>query len=67
MWAHGVAGARVKASPYAKKLASTQGVDLDSLQGSGTDGRIVAADVMQAAGICCACRLILTHASDVLT
>lgn len=39
-------GGRVKASPFAKKLAAEQGVDLSSLApGSGPGGRILAADV----------------------
>ena len=43
-------GARVKASPLARRLADAQGVDLASLQGSGPGGRIVKADVEGAAG-----------------
>ncbi|CAN6330742.1 unnamed protein product [Urochloa humidicola] len=38
-------GARVVASPYAKKLAKDLGVDLFSVTGSGPSGRIVAKDV----------------------
>jgi len=38
-------GARVKASPLARRLAGQQGVALDALQGSGPGGRIVKADV----------------------
>ncbi|XP_039835832.1 dihydrolipoyllysine-residue acetyltransferase component 5 of pyruvate dehydrogenase complex, chloroplastic-like isoform X2 [Panicum virgatum] len=38
-------GARVVASPYAKKLAQDLGVDLFSVTGSGPGGRIVANDV----------------------
>ncbi|HYG29981.1 MAG TPA: pyruvate dehydrogenase complex dihydrolipoamide acetyltransferase [Allosphingosinicella sp.] len=38
-------GARVKASPLARRLAGQQGVDLASLTGSGPGGRIVKADV----------------------
>ncbi|MBE9076425.1 2-oxo acid dehydrogenase subunit E2 [Romeria aff. gracilis LEGE 07310] len=41
---------RTIASPRAKKLAKQLKVNLDSLQGSGPYGRIVAADVEQAAG-----------------
>ncbi len=41
---------RIIASPRAKKLAKQLGVDLKSLQGSGPYGRIVAADIEQAAG-----------------
>ena len=43
-------GARVKASPLARRLAEAQGVDLGALQGSGPGGRIVKADVEGAAG-----------------
>ncbi|KAI3415872.1 Dlat1p [Globodera pallida] len=39
---------RVKASPYAKKLAVEQGIDLSSLSGSGPSGRILAADLSKA-------------------
>jgi pyruvate dehydrogenase E2 component (dihydrolipoamide acetyltransferase) len=45
-----VEGDRVKASPLAKRLAQAQGVDLNSLQGSGPGGRIVRADVDAAVG-----------------
>jgi len=38
-------GARVKASPVARRLAGELGVDLASLSGSGPGGRIVKADV----------------------
>lgn len=41
-------GERVVASPYARKLASENNVDLSRLQGSGPGGRIVAADVLGA-------------------
>jgi pyruvate dehydrogenase E2 component (dihydrolipoamide acetyltransferase) len=41
-------GDRVKASPYAKKLASEQGVDIQSVSGSGPGGRILAADLSNA-------------------
>jgi pyruvate dehydrogenase E2 component (dihydrolipoamide acetyltransferase) len=39
------AGARVKASPLARKIAAERGVGLESLQGSGPGGRVVAQDV----------------------
>ena len=39
---------RVVASPYARKLAAENNVSLESLQGSGPNGRIVAADVLGA-------------------
>ena len=38
-------GARVKASPLARRIAAQTGVDLASLTGSGPNGRIVRADV----------------------
>jgi pyruvate dehydrogenase E2 component (dihydrolipoamide acetyltransferase) len=38
-------GARVKASPLARKVAAEKGVDLSGLTGSGPGGRIVRADV----------------------
>lgn len=37
--------ARVKASPLAKKIAASKGLDLSSIQGSGEGGRIVRRDV----------------------
>lgn len=42
-------GGRVKASPLARRLASEQGLDLGSVQGSGPGGRIVKRDIEQAA------------------
>jgi pyruvate dehydrogenase E2 component (dihydrolipoamide acetyltransferase) len=44
------AGARVKASPLARRIARERGVDLDALRGSGPGGRIVKADVQAADG-----------------
>jgi pyruvate dehydrogenase E2 component (dihydrolipoamide acetyltransferase) len=41
-------GERVKASPLARRLASTHGVDISALSGSGPGGRIVRADVERA-------------------
>ncbi len=41
---------RVVVSPRARKLAKTLGVNLETLKGTGPHGRIVAADVEQAAG-----------------
>jgi pyruvate dehydrogenase E2 component (dihydrolipoamide acetyltransferase) len=38
-------GTRVKASPLAKKIAAERGVGLESIQGTGPGGRIVAADI----------------------
>jgi pyruvate dehydrogenase E2 component (dihydrolipoamide acetyltransferase) len=43
-------GARIKASPLARRLAQAQNIDLSTLQGSGPGGRIVRADVDSAAG-----------------
>jgi pyruvate dehydrogenase E2 component (dihydrolipoamide acetyltransferase) len=43
-------GGRLIASPRAKKLAKDMGVSLDSLKGSGPNGRVIAADVANAAG-----------------
>jgi pyruvate dehydrogenase E2 component (dihydrolipoamide acetyltransferase) len=39
---------RVKASPFARRLAQEQGIDLAALQGSGPGGRIVEKDVRAA-------------------
>ncbi len=39
---------RIKASPLARKIASSEGIDLGSIQGSGPGGRIVEADVRKA-------------------
>lgn len=41
----GVAGDRVRASPYAQKLAREAGVDISQATATGPEGRIVAADV----------------------
>lgn len=41
-------GAKIKASPLAKKIAADKGLDLAAIQGSGPDGRIVKADVLNA-------------------
>ncbi len=38
-------GARIKASPLAKRLAAEKGLDLASVTGSGPNGRIVKADL----------------------
>lgn len=38
-------GARVKASPLARKIASERGIDLSRVSGSGPAGRVVKADV----------------------
>jgi pyruvate dehydrogenase E2 component (dihydrolipoamide acetyltransferase) len=42
------AGARIKASPLARRIARERGVDLAALAGTGPDGRIVAEDVEKA-------------------
>ena len=42
-------GGRPPASPLARKLARERGVDLSTVQGSGPGGRIVRADIEQAA------------------
>ncbi len=41
-------GARVKASPLARRIAKDIGVDLSGVKGSGPNGRIVQADVLAA-------------------
>ena len=41
---------RIKASPLARRLAEAQGIDLATLTGSGPGGRIVRADLGEAAG-----------------
>ncbi|BBD97287.1 pyruvate dehydrogenase complex dihydrolipoamide acetyltransferase [Sphingobium amiense] len=38
-------GDRVKASPLARRLAEAKGIDLSGVKGSGTNGRIVKADI----------------------
>lgn len=40
-----VGGARVKASPLARKIAQERGLDLRSIQGSGPEGRVVLRDL----------------------
>jgi pyruvate dehydrogenase E2 component (dihydrolipoamide acetyltransferase) len=40
------AGARIKASPLARRIAGESGIDLQALTGSGPGGRIVKADVL---------------------
>jgi len=40
------AGERIKVSPLARRIASESGIDLHALTGSGPDGRIVKADVL---------------------
>ncbi len=41
-------GARIKASPLAKKIAAEKGLDLTTIQGSGPGGRILKEDVLNA-------------------
>ena len=43
-------GARVFASPLARRIAADKGIDLATLKGSGPKGRIVKADVLAAEG-----------------
>jgi pyruvate dehydrogenase E2 component (dihydrolipoamide acetyltransferase) len=38
-------GERIKASPIARRIASEQGIDLSTIEGSGPGGRIVKADL----------------------
>jgi pyruvate dehydrogenase E2 component (dihydrolipoamide acetyltransferase) len=47
---HSSNGARVKASPLARRIASELGVDISALSGTGPGGRIVKKDVEGAAG-----------------
>lgn len=39
---------RIKASPLAKKLAKSEGIELSSIEGTGPNGRIVKQDVLDA-------------------
>jgi pyruvate dehydrogenase E2 component (dihydrolipoamide acetyltransferase) len=41
-------GERVKASPLAKRIARERGIQLDSVRGTGPDGRIIAEDLERA-------------------
>lgn len=43
-----MAGGRLKASPLAKNVAEQSGVNLQGLKGTGPDGRIIKADVIEA-------------------
>lgn len=47
---NGTNGARVKASPVARRMARELGVELATVEGTGPGGRIVKADVRAAAG-----------------
>lgn len=40
-------GARVKASPLARRMAAERGIDLAAVSGSGPEGRVVARDLAQ--------------------
>ena len=42
-------GGRLRVSPLARKLAEEHGLDLNQIQGSGPDGRIIKRDVLAAA------------------
>ena len=44
-------GKRIKASPLAKKIAKSKGVDLNKIKGSGPGGRIVKKDIETAGSI----------------
>jgi pyruvate/2-oxoglutarate dehydrogenase complex dihydrolipoamide acyltransferase (E2) component len=46
--AFAAAGGRVKASPVARVMAQTHGIDLGLIAGSGPGGRVVRADVLKA-------------------
>jgi pyruvate dehydrogenase E2 component (dihydrolipoamide acetyltransferase) len=46
---HQVSNRSLKASPYAKKVAQNEGVDLNNIQGTGPQGRILARDVLKEA------------------
>ena len=43
------AGARIKASPLARRIARERGIELGELKGTGPEGRVVAEDVERAA------------------
>jgi len=45
----GTTAGRIKASPLARRLAADSGVDLGGVKGSGPNGRVVRADVEEAA------------------
>jgi pyruvate dehydrogenase E2 component (dihydrolipoamide acetyltransferase) len=44
-------GGRRRSSPLARRIAADMGLSLDSVQGSGPHGRIIAADVKNARGV----------------
>ena len=41
-----ISGDRVKASPLARKIAESKGIDLSQIKGSGPNGRIIKADLI---------------------
>src|SRR5439155_1270169 len=41
------AGARIKASPLARRIARERGIELGSLKGTGPEGRVVAEDAIE--------------------
>ena len=41
---------KIRVSPLARKIAAEQGVDLNTIRGTGPDGRIIKRDVLEAAG-----------------
>ena len=43
-----VPGDRIKASPLARKIATEEGIPLETISGTGPDGRVVKADVIAA-------------------
>ncbi len=45
------AGARIKASPLARRIARERGIELGELKGTGPEGRVVAEDVERAATV----------------
>ena len=58
-------GARIKASPLAKKIAAAEGIDLSTITGSGPGGRIVKADLANAASAASATASTATPAAAV--
>jgi pyruvate dehydrogenase E2 component (dihydrolipoyllysine-residue acetyltransferase) len=57
----GSANGSARATPLARRIAATHGVDLASLRGSGFGGRITKADVRAAAGLAAAPSVAATH------
>lgn len=60
-------GARIKASPLAKKIAAAEGIDLSTITGSGPGGRIVKADLANAAPAASAAASTATPAAAAVT